>query len=121
MDSIHPTFSVDGAPQSEDGEHTVCSHLSIARLAATLPGKGPLSMMIMLLTLSDRLSRTDHLLLLPRTLREFSLSRTTAYRSLELLEQAGLVTVKRQKGGHSPMVTLTLRPKATADAASEDC
>lgn len=121
MDSIHPTFSVDGAPQSEDGEHTVFSHLSIARLAATLPGKGPLSMMIMLLTLSDRLSRTDHLLLLPRTLREFSLSRTTAYRSLELLEQAGLVTVKRQKGGHSPMVTLTLRPKATADAASEDC
>ncbi len=93
--------------------------LGMLKSANLLPGKGPVSTMIMLLTLSDRLHRTDHLLLLPRTLREYSLSRATAYRSLELLEQAGLVTVKRQKG-LSPMVTLILQPNTAADAASGD-
>lgn len=119
MDSIDrsclPGETSDAADECVTEEQKVI----FLKSASILPGKGPLSTMIMLLTLGERLCRTDHLLLLPRTLREFSLSRTTAYRALELLEQAGLVTVKRQKG-LSPMVTLIQQPNTVADAASED-
>ena len=93
--------------------------LNAIRAAAELPGKGPLSTLAMLLTLCERFQRSDHLMLAPKILRESKLTRATAYRSLELMEQAGLVTVKRQKGS-APMVTLNLQDNAAADAASDD-
>ena len=119
MDSIDRSCLLGESSDAADEHVTEEQKLILLKSANILPGKGPLSTMIMLLTLSERLCRTDHLLLLPRTLREFSLSRATAYRSLELLEQAGLVTVKRRKG-LSPMVTFVLRPNAAADGVSED-
>lgn len=92
--------------------------LNAIQVAAELPGKGPLSTFAMLLTLCERFQRSDHLMLAQKTLRESKLTRATVYRSLELLEQAGLVTIKRQKG-LAPMVTLILQPNTAADAASE--
>lgn len=115
MVSNNPTCAT-GESGEVTGEHLREERsLSLLKAASVLPGKGPLSTMVMLLVLSDRLHRADHLLLLPSTLREFSLSRATAYRSLELLEQSGLVTVKRQKG-RSPLVTFTL----SSDTAAAD-
>ena len=73
--------------------------------AAELPGKGPLAMAAMLIALSNRLNRVNYILLIPRTLREFGLSRTTAYRSLVQLETLGLVRVSRHKG-QGPLVSL---------------
>lgn len=93
--------------------------LNAILVAAELPGKGPLSTFAMLLTLCERFQRSDHLMLAPKTLRESKLTRATVYRSLEILEQAGLVTVKRQKG-LAPMVTLIQQPNTAADAPSED-
>ncbi len=69
-----------------------------------LPGKGPLATAAMLIALSNWLNRVNHILLTPRTLREFGLSRTTAYRSLVQLETAGLVRVSRHKG-QGPLVS----------------
>lgn len=119
MDSIDRSCLLGESTDAADEHVTEEQKLIFLKSAGILPGKGPLSTMIMLLTLSERFCRTDHLLLLPRTVREFSLTRATLYRSLELLEQAGLVTVKRQKGV-SPMVTFVLQPNATINAASVD-
>lgn len=119
MDSIDRSCLLGESTDAANEHVTEEQKLILLKSTNILPGKGPLSTMIMLLTLSERFCRTDHLLLLPRTLREFSLTRATLYRSLELLEQVGLVTVKRQKGS-APMVTLNLQANAAADAASDD-
>lgn len=86
--------------------------LWVLKAAAALPGKGPLATVTMLVALSDRLNRVNHLLLIPKTLREFGLSRATVYRSLMRLEQLGLVTVRRQKG-QGPLVSFVI--SAVAD------
>jgi hypothetical protein len=78
----------------------------------------------MLLCESERLNRTDHILLPPGTLADNHLNRVTAYRSLANLEAIGLIIVQRQRG-RSPMVSIDLsgplpsttdteRPAATA-------
>ena len=77
------------------------------KAAASLPGKGPLATAMMLVALSDRLNRVNHLLLIPKALREFGLSRATAYRSLVQLEQLGLITVRRNKG-QGPLVSFAI-------------
>lgn len=78
---------------------------------AELPGKGPLATAAMLIALSNRLNRVNHILLIPGTLREFGLSRTTAYRSLVQLEALGLIRVSRHKG-QGPLVSLVHRSDA---------
>jgi len=72
-----------------------------------LSGKGPLATAVMLIALSRRLTRTDHLLLLPKTLKEFGLSRSSAYRGLAKMERLGLIEVQRRRG-EGPLVTLTV-------------
>ncbi len=92
--------------------------VAIMQEAVMLPGKGPLSTMVMLLALCEKLRRTDRLLLASKTLRESKLNRATVYRALELLEHSGLVKVKRQKG-LAPLVTL-YPPHDTAAACTRE-
>jgi hypothetical protein len=78
--------------------------IPILKKAAELPGKGPLATASMLICLSHCLNRTSHILLVPKSLREFGLSRTTAYRSLVQLASLGIISVSRHKG-QGPMVS----------------
>ncbi len=87
---------------------------SLFRAAAALPGKGPLATVAMLLVLSLRLSRSDHLLLTPRTLTEFGIGRGMVYRALVELEAQGLLTVRRRRG-QGPLVSLGI-PVIEAEA-----
>lgn len=73
--------------------------------AAELNGKTPLTTALMVLAVSRRLDRRQHILLTAKTLNAYGINRTTAYRSLRSLEQAGLVTVRRH-GGCPPLVSI---------------
>lgn len=73
--------------------------------AAKLNGKTPLTTALMVLAVSRRLERRLHILLTPKTLNAYGINRTTAYRSLRSLEEAGLVTVRRH-GGCPPLVSI---------------
>ncbi len=94
-------------PVFADVPFSVYQLLWFLKAAASLPGKGPLATAAMLIALSNRLNRVNHLLLIPKTLREFGLSRATAYRSLVKLEQLGLLAVRRNKG-QGPLVSFAI-------------
>lgn len=81
--------------------------LYFLKAAADSPGKGPLATAAMLIVMSHRLNRSQHILLTPRTLKEFNLSRAIVYRSLLQLEALELVTVRRQKG-RGPQITFCI-------------
>lgn len=104
MVSIFQTCSVPGKSAEPDESLGMDQVVPFLKKAAQLPGKGPLATATMLIALSKRLNRVTYILLIPRTLREFGLSRTTAYRSLVQLELVGLVTVRRHKG-EGPLVS----------------
>jgi len=89
-------------------------YLHLLQRAMEIPGKGAIATLVMLLTLSHKHERSEHILLTSKTLNEHHLSRSTAYRSLELLEAAGLIKVFRQKG-RSPTVSL-LDPRFDANS-----
>lgn len=112
MDSIFRTCDASDTTADEDGTLAIDQAVPILKKAAALPGKGPLATAAMLIALSNRLNRVTHLLLIPKTLREFGLSRATTYRSLVQMEQLGLVTVRRQKG-QGPLVSFVI--SAVAD------
>ena len=114
MDSIHRTCSMTGKPADADEAIGIDQAVPFLKKAAVLPGKGPLAMAAMLIALSNLLNRVNYILLTPRTLREFGLSRTTAYRSLVQLETAGLVRVSRHQG-QGPLVSIV--PPSDAEGA----
>jgi hypothetical protein len=74
-------------------------------LASQLPGRGVLAMAVVILQLAVRIQRDDYVLLLPKTLQRTGLSRSSSYRALESLQQAGLINIRRNHGD-SPLVTI---------------
>jgi len=104
MDPISHSRCISGTKAGVDGSIAMNQLVRFLKKAAELPGKGPLATAAMLISLSNRLNRVNHILLIPRTLREFGMSRTTAYRSLVQLESVGLVRVRRHKG-QGPLVS----------------
>lgn len=74
-------------------------------LAARLPGRAALQMAVFIQSLSHTYERTTFLLLTPESLRAQGFTRASAYRALAALEQAGLITVRRQRG-RSPLVSI---------------
>ncbi len=104
MVSIFQTCSATGKSVEQDGTLGMDQAVPFLKKAAELPGKGPLATAMMLIALNNRLNRVEHILLIPKTLSEFGLSRTTAYRSLVQLELLGLVTIRRHKG-QGPLVS----------------
>ena len=104
MVSINRDCGTCETPAFADVPFSVDQLLWFLKAAASLPGKGPLATAAMLIALSNRLNRVTHLLLIPKTLREFGLSRATAYRSLVQMEHFGLVSVRRHKG-QGPLVS----------------
>ena len=81
------------------------SHLAWLQRSAKLSGKGPIQTALMVLRTGCEQDRRQHILLTPRTLQEYGMNRVTAYRSLSLLEQAGLIRVQRRRG-ISPLVSI---------------
>ena len=115
MDSNNRGCFVDATPSSvvsgtAKTKSANTEFLSWLEQAAQLPGKGPLVTALMILAQSRELDRRQHILLTPRTLQEYGMNRVTAYRSLSLLEQAGLIRVQRRRG-ISPLVSI-LTPNA---------
>lgn len=98
-------------PKDRGGLHHQES-IALLKRAAEFPGKGPLQTALMLVLLSRRLLRTTHILITPQSLKQHSLSRTTAYRSLEQLESIGLITVHRRKG-QGPQVSISTSLQGT--------
>lgn len=107
MDTIDRSCDVTEKSGDADETLTLKHAVPLLRRAASLPGKGPLATVAMLIALSIRLNRVEHILLIPRTLLEFSLSRAMVYRSLVQLENLGLVRVRRHRG-QGPLVSFVI-------------
>ena len=119
MDSKYRTCTASEPPFQADEEClSVGQMLEFLQAAASLSGKGPLAIAVMLLARSFRLKRTQRLLITPRTLREYGFSRATVYRSLGQLEAAAVITVHRRRGC-GPQVSLHMNFH-NAEAADAD-
>lgn len=107
MDPINRSCCASSTPAVADAPLGIEQFIRLLEAAAKLRGKGPLATVAMLVVSSLRLHRSDHILLVPRTLNEFGLGRGTVYRSLVQLEQLGLITVRRHKG-QGPLVSFAI-------------
>ncbi len=114
---VIPVDDVD-APTSEQLTEEVL--LTFLREASTLPGRGPSATAIMLVNQCRRLERHEHIPIMPKTLHRYSLTPVTAYRALEQLQSADLITVHRKRG-RGPTVTLvTTKSSPTSDQEEQD-
>lgn len=105
MVSINQSCFMDDTSSKSKSIMSIEVLVTFLTTATKLPGKGPLATVVMLIVSSLRQRRSAHILLSPRTLNEFGLSRGTVYRSLSGLEELGVLTVHRRKG-QSPLVSL---------------
>lgn len=79
-------------------------HLSFLQRAIGVPGKTALITAVILVIQSFRLERTRHILLTPKVIESYRLSRFAVYRGLRALEESGLIQVNRQRG-RGPIVS----------------
>lgn len=79
-------------------------HLRFLRRAIDVPGKTALITAVILVIQSVRLERTRHILLTPKVIDSYGLSRFAVYRGLRALEASGLIQVDRQRG-RGPIVS----------------
>lgn len=83
----------------------VPSDLLWLQRAAELNGKSPLIAALLLLTLSRRFDRRQHIMVTAKTRTAHGLDQKTLYQALVNLETAGLVTVNRGRG-RPPLVSI---------------
>jgi len=79
-------------------------HLKFLRQAIDVPGKTALITAVILVIQSVRLERMRHILLTPRVIDSYGLSRFAVYRGLRALEESSLIQVDRQRG-RGPIVS----------------
>lgn len=105
-----------GTTMNEHSAHDVSTACLLDWLLAALnsSGKGALRVAVIILRLSLRLQRQRHIMMTPKNLAEHHLARSTAYRSLEQLERADLITVRRCQGT-SPLVSIVWPGQCEAD------
>ncbi len=120
MVSMHRSCDVPVRTHETKQTLTFRHVVHLLTLAAELPGKGPLATVAMLIALSQRLRRVSQILLIPKTLQEFHLSRAIVYRSLVALETRGLVRVRRHKGC-GPLVSLVSPSETVSGSAEQQC
>ncbi len=104
MDVNYPGCSVKETSTVGDFSWGVADVLSWLGRATELPGKGSLATALMILREGFRYDRW-YILLTPRVLRRYNLSRTTVYRALQVLESSGFIEVYRNRG-ESPRISI---------------
>lgn len=114
---VRPADGVDD-PASEQLTEEVL--LTFLREASALPGRGPSATAIMLVNQCRRLERHEHILIMPKTLHRYGLTPVTAYRALEQLQSAELVSVDRKRGRGPTVTLLTTKSSPTSDQEEQD-
>jgi len=103
-------FFDDDEDDAEDEEFQPVDQTAIIEWlhkTTALPGRAPLAVGIRLATDALRYNRTAFLIITPANVEELNLTRQSAYNGLRRLENAGLLTVNRQRG-QVPVANLVL-------------